>query len=160
MLDRLEEVVSHFEEAVKARDQRTARRWGDHGLCTIATYLVHLANVRGRLGVELLIIEISGTRAAGLHLVVSHLTAKQLDAGAPVVRFWKHEGDDIIEEPQSITLDLGRLGVLEAIGDEYRLKRYHQQVELREDLDTAEIDAGDALYGISLEARDEPTSTS
>ena len=159
VLDRLEEVASHFEETGQVRDQRTARRWSDRGLRTIATDLAHTADIRGRLGVELLTIEIAGTREAGLRLVVSHLTTRRLDERAPLVRFWKHEGDEVVEQSQGLTIDLDDLSVPEATNETYRLKRYHLQVELPEDLSTAEVDAGDALYSISLEGRDAPMRT-
>ena len=159
VLDRLEEVASHFEETGQVRDQRTARRWSDRGLRTIAIDLAHTADIRGRLGVELLTIEIAGTREAGLRLVVSHFTTKTIDEKAPLVRFWKYEGDDVVEQSQGLTVDLDRVEVPEATNDTYRLKRYHLQVELPEDLSTAEVDPGDALYSISLEGRDAPMRT-
>jgi hypothetical protein len=159
VLDRLEYVVSHFEEEGQFRDQRTGRRWSDQGLKTIATEMVHVAEIRGRLGSELLTIEIAGSRAAGLHLVISQLTNKHLDERAPLVRFWKHQGDDLVEQPQGVTLDLDHVDAPEVTGDEYRLKRHHLQVDLPDGLSTADVDAGDALYSISLEGRDAPMRT-
>lgn len=159
VLDRLEYVVGHFEEDGGSRDQRTGRRWSDQGLTTIATETVHVAEVRGRLGSELLTIEISGSRAAGLHLVISQLTNKQLDERAPLVRFWKHQADDLVEQPESLTLDFDDYTAPEVTNDTYRLKRYHIMAELPADLSTADVDIGDALYSISLEGRDAPMRT-
>lgn len=156
VLDRLEYVVTDLEADGEFRDQRTGRRWSNRGLKTIATEMVHVAEVRGRLGSELLTIEISGTRAAGLHLVVSQLTNKNLDERAPLVRLWKHRGDDLVEEPQSVTFDFDPYKAPEVSNDTYRLKRYHIIAELPDDLEDADIDVGDALYSISLEGRDAP----
>lgn len=159
VLHRLEYAVSHFDEDGDFRDQRTGRRWSDRGLRTIATEMVHMAEVRGRLGSELLTVEISGTRAAGLHLVISQLTNKRLDERAPLVRFWRHQGDDLVEQPDGLTLDFDRYKAPEVTNDTYRLKRYHIVAELPEDLSQADVDVGDALYSISLEGRDAPMRT-
>jgi hypothetical protein len=121
--------------------------------------MVHVAEVRGRLGSELLTIEITGNRAEGLHLVVSQLTNKNLDERAPLVRFWKHQGDDLVEQPNSLTLDFDQFKAPEVSNDTYRLKRYHIIAELPEAITTADVDAGDALYSISFEGRDAPMRT-
>lgn len=159
VLDRLELVVCHFEAEGAVRDQRSGRRWSDQGLKTIATELVHMADVRGRLGQELVTIEISGTRATGLHLILWHLTKKQFDARAPLVRFWKHQGDDLIEQPQELTVDLGQVDAPGASNDTYRQKRYYILAELPAELGTGNVDAGDALYSISIEGPDAPMRT-
>ena len=108
VLARLEYVVTDLENDGEFRDQRTGRRWSDRGLKTIATEMVHVAEVRGRLGSELLTIEITGNREEGLHLTISQLTNKNLDERAPLVRFWKHQGDDLVEQPEGLTLDFDR----------------------------------------------------
>jgi hypothetical protein len=159
VLDRLEYVVSHFEEDGGIRDQRTGRRWSDQGLKTIATELVHMADVRGRLGQELVTIEIAGTRATGIQVVIWQLSRKHLDERAPLVRFWKHQGDDLIEQPQELTVDLEQIGAPEASNETYRLKRFHILAELPAELSTADVDAGDALYSISIEGPDAPMRT-
>jgi hypothetical protein len=159
VLDRLEYVVTELEEDGEFRDQRTGRRWSDRGLTTIATEMVHVAEVRGRLGSELLTIEISSTREAGLHLTISQLTNKNLDERAPLVRLWKHQGDDLVEQPDSLTLDFDHYKAPEVANDTYRLKRYHIIAELPDDLEEADVDNGDAIYSISLEGRDAPMRT-
>jgi hypothetical protein len=160
VIDRLELVVSHFEEeGGETRDQRTGRRWSNQGLKTIAIDLVHMADVRGRLGQELVTIEIAGTRATGLKVMIWHLSKKHLDGRAPIVRFWKHRGDDLIERPQELTVDLKQVDAPEASNDAYRLKRYHILAELPAELSTAEVDIGDALYSISVEGPDAPMRT-
>jgi len=159
VLDRLEYVVGHFDDEGSVRDQRSGRRWSDQGLKTIATDLVHLADVRGRLGRELVTIEIAGTRETGLRLTLWHLAAQHLNEHAPLVRLWKHHGDDLVEQPQELTVDLAHVDASEASNDTYRLKCYHIQVELPAELDTAAVDAGDALYTISIEGPDAPMRT-
>lgn len=159
VLDRLEYVVSHFEAEGPVRDQRSGRRWSNQGLRTIATDLVHMADVRGRLGQELVTIEIAGSRESGLLLVIWHLSKKHLDAHAPLVRFWKHQGDDLIEQPQELTVDLDQVDAPEASNDTYRQKRYRLLVELPAELSTANVDARDALYSISIEGPDAPMRT-
>jgi hypothetical protein len=160
VLARFEEVLGHFEDADgRERNQRTARRWSDQGLTTIATEMVHIAEVRGRLGSELLTIELSGTLSAGLHLVIWQLTNKPLDERAPLVRFWRHHGDDLVEQSNDLTLDLDRYQAPEATNDDYRLKRYHIVVALTEELRLPKGDVGETVYSISIEGRDAPMRT-
>lgn len=159
VLARLEYVVTDLDKDGDFRDQRTGRRWSDRGLKTIATEMVHVAEVRGRLGSELLTIEITGNRADGLHLTISQLTNKQLDERAPVVRVWKHQGGDIVEQTEGLTLDFDDYKAPEVSNDTYRLKRYHIIAELPHDLEEADVDMGDAVYSISLEGRDAPMRT-
>lgn len=160
VLDRLEYVVTEVESGDgEFRDQRTGRRWSDRGLKRIATEIVHVAEVRGRLGSELLTIEIDGNLDKGLHLTISQLTNKELDERAPLVRFWKHQGDDLVEESDGLTLDFDEYKAPEVSNDVYRLKRYHIIAELPEEIDEAEVDVGDAVYSISLEGRDAPMRT-
>lgn len=159
VIDRLEDVVGHFEEKGPSREQRTGRRWSDRGLKTMATDLVHVADVRGRLGRELVTIEIAGTRATGLQIVLWHLAARHFNEHAPLVRFWKHQGDDLVEQPQELRVDLEQVDAPEASNDTYRLKRYHISAELPAELSTEEVDPGDALYSISIEGPDAPMRT-
>lgn len=159
VLDRLVYVVSHFGQDDEFRDQRTGRRWSDQGLKTIATELVHVAEVRGRLGSELLTIQFTGSRQTGLHLVIDQLTYKGLDERARLVRLWKHQDDDLVDLADGMTLDLDDYQAPEVINDTYRLKRYHIVAELPDDLNVEGVDVGDALYSISLEGRDAPMRT-
>lgn len=159
VIARLEEVLGHFEETGQERNQRTARRWSDRGLRTIAADLAHTADIRGHLGVEMLTIEIAGTRAAGLTLVVSHLTNKRIEERAPLIRFWKYEEDEPIEHSEGLTVDLDQVDAPEATGEVYRLKRYTIVAELPDDLGEATVDPGDPLYSISFEGPDAPMRT-
>ena len=84
VLDRLEYVVGLFEEHGQIRDQRTGRRWSDKGISAIAKDLVYMAEVKGRLGTEMLTIEIDGGCDEGLFLSIYQLTTKNLDETAPL----------------------------------------------------------------------------
>lgn len=166
VLDRLEHVVGTFEEHGTIKDQRTGRRWSDNGLKTIAADLVYMAEVQGRLGTELLTIEVSGNLREGLRLVIYQLTTKQLDEKAPLVRFWRHTNgaDELEEQPSRLTLDLEKVSAAEASNGDYRMKRHHVHIELPSDLLDTETnataaEAGDTLYSISIEGRDAPMRT-
>ena len=160
VLARFEEVLGHFEEfGGQDRNQRTARRWSDQGIKTIAAELVYLAEVQQRLGGELLTIELSGTSEDGLSLVLWHLTSKNLPDRAPLVRFWQYRHDDGFEQDRSVLYDLDQVEVPEASSATYRLKRYHFHVELPKNLTAAVVDTGEAVYRISIEGRDAPMRT-
>lgn len=159
VLDRLEEVANHFEEVRQGRDQRTARRWSDRGLGRIAADLVHVADIRGHLGVELMTVEIEGTRQTGLHVLVSHLTTKDVDEHSPLVRVWKNVGDDVVERSDRVTVDLDHVEGLEATNEMFRLKRHRVRVVLPDDIGEDDVDPGDALFSVSFEGRDAPMRT-
>lgn len=71
----------------------------------------------------------------------------------------KHDGDDLVEQPHDLALDLDQVEAPEATGEVYRLKRYHLQVDPPADLGTADVDAGDALCTIAIEGPDAPMRT-
>lgn len=76
VLARSEEALAHFEDLDgQDRNQRTARRWSNRGMPTIAAELVYLAEIQQRLGGELMTIELSGTNEEGLSFVLWHLTS-------------------------------------------------------------------------------------
>jgi hypothetical protein len=157
--DRLVEVIGHFEGDELSKDQRTARRWSDEGLKTIAPELVYLAEIRGRLGGELLTIELAGTAEDGLSMVLWHLTAKNLPDRAPLVRFWQVRHDDGFEQDRSVLYDLDQVEAPEASSAVYRLKRYHFHIDLPKNLAAAVVTVGEAVYRISIEGRDAPMRT-
>lgn len=159
VLDRLVEVIGHFEGDGLSKDQRTARRWSDAGLKTIAAELVYLADVQGRLGGELLTIELAGTAEDGLAMVLWHLTARHLPDRAPLVRFWQYRPDDGFEQDRSVLYDLDQVEAPEASSAVYRLRRYHFHVELPKNLTAAVVNVGEAVYRISIEGRDAPMRT-
>lgn len=157
--DRLVEVIAHFTGDELSKDQRTARRWGDAGLQTIAAELVYLADVQGRLGGELLSIELGGSAETGLSLVLWHLTAKHLPARAPLVRFWQYRHGDGLEPDRTMLYDLDQVVAPEEESAVYRLRRYDFRIDLPQNLAAAVVSAGEAVYRISIEDRDAPMRT-
>ncbi|MGC4104878.1 MAG: hypothetical protein QM753_00805 [Thermomicrobiales bacterium] len=155
---RLEDVVLHLDDSGDSRDQRTARRWSDRGLPTIAADLAHTADIRGHLGVEMLTIAVAGTRRE-LILTIDHFMTKRLAEQAPLVRFWKYENQEPVEQSEGLTVDLGRVEAPEASNETYRLRRYTIVAELPGDLGETAVDPGDPLYSISLEGPDAPMRT-
>lgn len=159
VIDRLEYVVDHFEADGEIRDQRTARRWSDQGLKTIAPELVYLAEIQGRLGGELLTIDLTGNAAVGLSMDLWHLTSLNLPDRAPLVRFWQYRHEDGFEQDQSIVYDLDQVDAPHASSAAYRLKRYHFRIDLPKNLTAAVVPPGEAVYRVSIEGRDAPMRT-
>lgn len=110
VLDRLQETAERFSED-EARDQRTARRWGDDGMPTLARDLVYMARVRGRLGRELLHIELQAASDGGLLVIVQQMMRADLDVRKPELTLWamNAEGD-----PEELSVDLDRHSAAEA----------------------------------------------
>jgi len=160
VLDRLEHVVGALPQDGRIRDQRTGRRWSDDGIPIIARALVHLAEVQGRLGTELLTLELSGTLDDGLRLDIYQLTTKTLEDTAPAVRVWRYTPDgDITEASSEIEFTLDEAPATEAVNEEYRAKHHQVQIELPEGITRSAAEDGDPLYSISVESRDAPMRT-
>lgn len=156
VLDRLEHAVGALPQDGQLRDQRTARRWSDRGLKTIAADLVRLAEVQGRLGRELLSIEVAGDERAGLLVTIDQMTTPTLPAPAPLVRVWHYDEDD---EPTDATaeVDLREIPDSRASSSEYAMRRYRVLVEVPGHLRNRA--SGSRLVGISIEGRDSPMRT-
>ena len=159
VLQRLVEVLGHYEDlSGKDRNPRTARRWSDRGMPRVAADLAHMADIRGHLGVEMLTVGMSGTRQA-LTLTIDHFMTIRLIEQAPLVRFWKYEDGDPVEQSEGLTVDLAQVTAPEAANETYRLKRYTIVAELPDDLGEAPVDPGDPLYSVSFENGDAPMRT-
>lgn len=159
VLERFVEVLGHYEDlSGKDRNPRTARRWSDRGMPRIATDLAHMADIRGHLGVEMLTIAVTGTRAA-LTLTIDHFMTKRLAEQAPLVRLWKYEREEPVEQGAGLTVDLVQVAAPEASNETYRLRRYTIVAELPDDLGEEAADPGDPLYSISFEGPDAPMRT-
>jgi len=157
VLMRLEHVLDHVEQTGgPTRDQRTARRWSDQGMHTIATELVHLNDVQLRLGSELISIELSGTRESGLSLVIWQLTTRPPEERAPLVRLWRYPHDYGDEHDTSTTYDLDEIEFLEGAKGPYRLRRYDVALDTPQHLPLISVKAGETMYRITLEGRDAP----
>lgn len=155
VLDRLEHAVGALPQDGKLRDQRTARRWGDDGLTTIARDLVYMAQVQGRLGQEILSVEISGDQDRGVLLAIDQMTTRGLADRAPLIRVWHYrEGEP---EENTPTADLDSVSATTAMNDEYVMKRHHLDVQLPTEFENSEHEG--PLLSISIEGRDSPMRT-
>lgn len=126
VLDRLNIALEHLDPDGE-RDQRTARRWSDAALAAVAKELVFLAQTTGRLGRELLHLELHGDVTTGLHLVIDQMTSTELGAVAPEVTLWRYTPDG---KPVEARLDLEEYGSTEVTGAEYTMRRHRLQLEL------------------------------
>jgi len=163
VMARFEDALGHFEDLNgQERNERTARRWSDRGMRTIATDLVHLGDVQLRLGSELIEIELSGSREAGIAMVLWQLTTRHREERAPLVRLgWVHatkrDGHHDHDEPDPSTLyDLDHVPCDEAAKGPFRLRRYEFPLDIPEKRSSAAAKAGDAVYRITIEGRDAP----
>lgn len=157
VIDRHEEVLAHFEvPGGPERSERTARRWSDLGMHTIATELVHLGDVQQRLGSELIEIELSGTHEGGVSMVMWQLTTRHREERAPVVRLWRYQPDDGDEQDTTATYDLDQIEFHEGAKGPFRLRRYDFRLDIPNNLALASVRAGEAVYRISIEGRDAP----
>lgn len=160
VLDRLEHVVGALPQDGRIRDQRTGRRWSDDGIPVIARDLVHLAEVQGRLGTELLTLELSGTLDDGLRLDIYQLTTKTLEDTAPVVRVWRYTPDgDITEANSEVGFTLDEIPATEAANEEYRAKHHRVEIDIPDGITSSAAEPGDPVYSISVESRDAPMRT-
>lgn len=155
VLDRLEHAVGALPQDGKLRDQRTARRWSDAGLKTIATELVYLADVQGRLGTELLSIEVHGDREDGLEVIIDQMTSAGLPERAPRIRLWRYRSEDEPEE-RSVSFDLDEHPSTVAAKREYVMKRHRLLVEFPP---TSQTVGNNKVLGVSIEGRDAPMRT-
>ena len=155
VLDRLEHAVGAFPEAGKLKEQRSARRWSDAGFQQIAADLVHIAQVQGRLGSELLSIEITGDENRGLMFVIDQMTTKGLSATAPLVRVWHYDEAGEPTEAQA-QVDLQEVPATQAVNGAYEMRRHHLYVDFP---DMRSLIRPGRLFGVSIEGRDAPMRT-
>jgi hypothetical protein len=157
VIDRNLEVIAHFElPSGQERSERTARRWSDHGMHSIATALVHLGDVQQRLGSELIEIELSGTREDGVTMVMWQLTTRHRQERAPLVRLWRSQPNDDDEQDTTTTYDLDQVAFREGSKGPFRLRRYDFTVDIPKSLPLASVKTGDTVYRITIEGRDAP----
>lgn len=156
VLDRLEAVTHHLDPDGDGRDQRTARRWSDQGMHTIATELVHLADVQIRLGSELTTIELSGRYEDGIIIDVFQLTTRHTEERAPLVRIWHHPPDDAMEGDNIIVHDLDQVKSTEGTKGPFRLRHHAFRLDTLKGLDKAPVAASETVYRFTVEGRDAP----
>ena len=153
VLDRLEHAVGAFPEAGKPKDQRSGRRWSDAGFQQIAADLVHIAQVQGRLGSELLSIEITGDEHAGLLFTIGQMTTRGLPVTAPLVRVWHYDSGGEPTEAEAV-VNLQEVEEAVATGPRYEMRRHHLHVELPPD--ASGVSSNGRILGTSIEGRDAP----
>lgn len=156
VLDRLEHAVAAFPEAGALKDQRTARRWSDAGLKMIAADLVHIAEVQGRLGSELLSIEITGDETRGLQFVIDQMTTKGLPVIAPLVRVWHYDETDEPTQAQA-QVDLQEVSASQATNGSHEMRRHNLRLVMP--FQPIGDGLGHRLIGVSIEGRDAPMRT-
>lgn len=154
VLDRLEHAVGALPQDGRLRDQRTARRWSDEGIDIIAADLVYLASVQGRLGTELLSIEIYGNEHNGLQLVIDQMTSVGLDTRAPLIRLWQYIDDEPLE--RELFVDLEDVPAAAATKGNYTMRRHRVAIEVPQ---VSEPNEDTMLLGVSIEGRDAPMRT-
>lgn len=156
VLDRLEHAVGALPQDGKLRDQRTARRWSDAGLATIASELVYMAEVQGRLGREIMSVEITGDEQQGLVLTIDQMSKAKLPSRAPLIRVWHYKDDDEPEE-RALNVDLDHVESTTAQNGEYVMTRHHVQVALPSGYEREHTEG--KLLSVSIEGRDAPIRT-
>lgn len=154
VLDRLQ-LTAEALSGAEMKDQRSARRWSDAGLKTIAAELVYLADIQGRLGSELLGIEVTGTAESGLMIAIDQMTTASLPSRAPLIRLWAYGVDEELEE-RELVVDLEDHPVTTASSGTYTMKRHRVTLPLP---DLPNIDDELKLLSISIEGRDAPMRT-
>lgn len=155
VLDRLEHAVGALPQDGKLRDQRTARRWSDEGLITIARDLVYMAQVQGRLGQELLGVEIGGDQERGMLIAVDQITSLDVPDRAPLIRVWHYRDGE--PEEHTLTADLDSVVATTARNDEYVMKRHNLEFALPAAFDISRHEG--PILSVSIEGRDAPMRT-
>ena len=152
VLDRLQLTIETL-STDEWRDQRTARRWADRGMPALAQHLVHVAELQGRLGRELLSIEVRGGSDGTLQLVIEQLTTLGLKARSPLVRLWTYPETDEQPSEAPLTLDLEHVPSRSATGDKYSLNRFRLHVDIPS---APSRDGQERILTVSIEGRDAP----
>lgn len=145
VIDRHLEAIAHFElPSGQERSERTARRWSDHGMHSIATELVHLGDVQQRLGSELIEITLSGTWKDGLLLMIWQLTTRHREERAPLVRLWHAPIDDEDDRSTTTTYDLDQAAFREGSKGPFRLRLYEFPLDIPRNLRLVSVKVGAA----------------
>lgn len=155
VLDRLQ-LTAEALSGDEWRDQRTARRWSDHGMPVLADQLAYIAELQGRLGQELLSIELHDSEdESRLHVVIDQLVSAHLPATAPLVRLWTYPYGDNPHEAD-LDIDLEAHGSRTVTKDGQSMRRHKLDVPIP---DLATIGAGQLALSLSVEGRDAPMRT-
>lgn len=150
-----ETVLERFTLAAEAfdyQDQRTIRRWSDDGLKRIAEDLVAIANVRGRLGKELLTLTLEGDMDTGLELVIDQMDFTQLPSQAPQVTMWLWQDE---ENATEALLDLENAPHYSAANEIYRNTRLRISLPMEQ----LQIKRAGRLLTVAVQGRAAPSRT-
>lgn len=155
VLDRLQ-LTAEALSGEEWRDQRSARRWSDQGMHLLADQLAYSAEVQGRLGQELLSIELhDGSDETRLHVVIDQMVSAHLPATAPLVRLWHYpDGDD--PQEADLDIDLEAHGSRTATKGGQTMRRHRLDVPLP---DACGLEPGQKAFNLSVEGRDAPMRT-
>ncbi len=136
------------------RDQRTARAWSDRGMPQIAHDLAYFAMVRGRLGRDVISIELSAADTNNVELLMEQIVSTDLANRAPVVTVWQLPDAEDGGTRTVIDLDRVQEGVTTKNG--LLMKSYRIKVALPERPSPGEESR---LLSVIIEARRAPTPT-
>lgn len=118
----------------------------------VAEDLVYMAEVQGRLGRELLDIDVRAHESGGLLIAIEQLVQTALDVEAPTVSLWAMNAQG---DPEECTIDLRRFPAVEATGEEFR--SIEQRVVLAPEL--LERITEDQGLTLAVTGRDAPMRT-
>lgn len=152
VLDRLQLTAEALSDDGDWRDQRTARRWSDAGMPTIARDLVYFAQVAGRLGTETISVALGGD-ATCLTVVIDQMTTADLPVRGPLIQVWHHPASD---NPREVVVNLDQTTSPQVQRDGRRLRRYRLALDLP---DTRRVAPDDAVLTVSITGRDAPMRT-
>ena len=152
VLDRLQLTAEALSPDGDWRDQRTARRWSDAGMPTIARDLVYFAQVAGRLGTETLSIQLGG-QGTELAVVIDQMTTVGLPTKAPLIQVWHYPSSD---DPRDVTLDMERAVSAQATQDGLSMRRYRLALELPA---IGPVEPDDAVLAVTITGQDAPMRT-
>jgi hypothetical protein len=148
VLDRLTMAAEEFDY----QDQRTIRRWSDTGMKRIAEDLVAIANVKGRLGKELLTLTLEGDAKTGLQLVIDQMDFTALPTLPPQVTIWLWRDEDTAEEA---SLDLRHEDGRSTSTERYKNVRHRVALPL----DRLDPNQSGKLLTVAIQGRSAPSRT-
>ncbi len=152
VLDRLQLTAEALSPDGDWRDQRTARRWSDAGMPTIARDLVYFAQVAGRLGTETLSIQLGG-QGTELAVVIDQMTTVGLPTKAPLIQVWHYPSSD---DPRDVALNMEQAVSAHATQGGLSMRRYRLALELPA---IGPVEPDDAVLAVTITGQDAPMRT-
>lgn len=124
VLDRFQIAADKIPQAAGA-DQRTIRTWSDKAIPEIAAELDVIATSQGRLGRDLISIEITDSDDDGLMIVIDQMTKTELPSLPVEVSLWRENPDG---DTYELDIDLGQHDYTEVTREEYMMRRHRLQI--------------------------------